>query len=222
MRSEVRVLPGPPSVAVRGADKTVRGTVLSDGSRAAMRRGCRGESKHLAVSVCRADVRTAARPSRHSRSGVTLKTVPRTVFAGPSGRPRDGAIAQLGERVLCKHEVAGSSPAGSTIGFMRRGWCWDRILGDCVFRRAGVGARGVGTRQSLVFADVRPCGSVRWVPVVVGHGEEVCEAGFGPAAAYRSVRGVGCPWGPDPACVIRLECWVVGLCALRAALWTGC
>ena len=55
------------------------------------------------------------------------------------------------------------------------------------------------TRQSLVFAGVRPCGSVRWVPVVVGHGEEVCEAGFGPAAAYRSVRGVGCPWGPDPA-----------------------
>src|SRR3954453_19814705 len=26
----------------------------------------------------------------------------------------DGAIAQLGERVLCKHEVAGSIPAGST------------------------------------------------------------------------------------------------------------
>jgi hypothetical protein len=27
----------------------------------------------------------------------------------------EGAIAQLGERVLCKHEVAGSIPAGSTI-----------------------------------------------------------------------------------------------------------
>ena len=26
----------------------------------------------------------------------------------------NGAIAQLGERVLCKHEVAGSIPAGST------------------------------------------------------------------------------------------------------------
>ena len=26
----------------------------------------------------------------------------------------DGAIAQLGERVLCKHEVVGSNPIGST------------------------------------------------------------------------------------------------------------
>ncbi len=29
-----------------------------------------------------------------------------------------GAIAQLGERVLCKHEVVGSIPSGSTI-FLR-------------------------------------------------------------------------------------------------------
>ena len=27
----------------------------------------------------------------------------------------EGAIAQLGERVLCKHEVVGSIPSGSTI-----------------------------------------------------------------------------------------------------------
>ncbi len=31
-----------------------------------------------------------------------------------------GAIAQLGERVLCKHEVVGSIPSGSTILL----WCW--------------------------------------------------------------------------------------------------
>ena len=31
-----------------------------------------------------------------------------------------GAIAQLGERVLCKHEVVGSIPSGSTIGSVRR------------------------------------------------------------------------------------------------------
>ncbi len=30
-----------------------------------------------------------------------------------------GAIAQLGERVLCKHEVVGSIPSGSTIFVMR-------------------------------------------------------------------------------------------------------
>jgi hypothetical protein len=28
-----------------------------------------------------------------------------------------GAIAQLGERVLCKHEVVGSIPSGSTSAF---------------------------------------------------------------------------------------------------------
>ena len=34
-----------------------------------------------------------------------------SVFCIPSS---DGAIAQLGERVLCKHEVVGSIPSGST------------------------------------------------------------------------------------------------------------
>ena len=35
-------------------------------------------------------------------------------------RPSDenGAIAQLGERVLCKHEVVGSIPSGSTISLL--------------------------------------------------------------------------------------------------------
>ena len=30
---------------------------------------------------------------------------------------KEGAIAQLGERVLCKHEVVGSIPSGSTTLF---------------------------------------------------------------------------------------------------------
>ena len=32
---------------------------------------------------------------------------------------RSGAVAQLGERVLCKHEVIGSIPFSSTIFFVR-------------------------------------------------------------------------------------------------------
>ena len=40
------------------------------------------------------------------------------VFPGPPAPPcfcrHPGAIAQLGERVLCKHEVVGSIPSGST------------------------------------------------------------------------------------------------------------
>ena len=34
---------------------------------------------------------------------------------------KNGAIAQLGERVLCKHEVVGSIPSGSTILVSRVG-----------------------------------------------------------------------------------------------------
>ncbi len=33
---------------------------------------------------------------------------------GDRGSNKTGAIAQLGERVLCKHEVVGSIPSGST------------------------------------------------------------------------------------------------------------
>jgi hypothetical protein len=33
---------------------------------------------------------------------------------GPPLDPSHGAVAQLGERVLCKHEVVGSIPIGST------------------------------------------------------------------------------------------------------------
>ena len=37
-------------------------------------------------------------------------------MTAPAGRLPQGAIAQLVERVLCKHEVVGSIPSGSTRG----------------------------------------------------------------------------------------------------------
>ncbi len=47
-----------------------------------------------------------------------------------------GAIAQLGERVLCKHEVVGSIPSGSTIilalpAIAYLGACLSSILRIC-------------------------------------------------------------------------------------------
>ncbi len=33
---------------------------------------------------------------------------------------RDGALAQLGERLLCKHQVIGSIPIGSTTHLLLR------------------------------------------------------------------------------------------------------
>jgi hypothetical protein len=48
----------------------------------------------------------------------------------PSHSPAaSGAIAQLGERVLCKHEVVGSIPSGSTSG------SW-RSMGRCPIRHS--------------------------------------------------------------------------------------
>ena len=65
------------------------------------------------------------------RSEVQIFPGPPPLGVGPGDRPvgasallvlqpqvraiRIGAIAQLGERVLCKHEVVGSIPSGSTI-----------------------------------------------------------------------------------------------------------
>jgi hypothetical protein len=44
-----------------------------------------------------------------------------SAFCGGAAKPaRDGALAQLGERVLCKHEVTGSIPVGSTSSENRR------------------------------------------------------------------------------------------------------
>ncbi len=42
--------------------------------------------------------------------------LPVTTHECAPGKP-DGAIAQLGERLLCKQEVVGSIPSGSTIPF---------------------------------------------------------------------------------------------------------
>ena len=47
--------------------------------------------------------------------------LPGTAHEGAPGKP-DGAIAQLGERLLCKQEVVGSIPSGSTkpaVGLFR-------------------------------------------------------------------------------------------------------
>ena len=49
---------------------------------------------------------------QRSVSGIARRATPDFEKHSSSG---NGAIAQLGERVLCKHEVVGSIPSGSTI-----------------------------------------------------------------------------------------------------------
>ena len=46
-----------------------------------------------------------------------LPDPPLVLERGEQGNSLDGAIAQLGERLLCKQEVVGSIPTGSTIQF---------------------------------------------------------------------------------------------------------
>ena len=57
---------------------------------------------------------------------------------------RIGAIAQLGERLLCKHQVVGSIPTGSTSCFQAR------------FERDGGGwvSRGIRKARVLRLAQV--------------------------------------------------------------------
>ena len=43
---------------------------------------------------------------------------------------QNGAIAQLGERVLCKHEVVGSIPSGSTRSLQGVLPCVENVLRD--------------------------------------------------------------------------------------------
>ena len=48
------------------------------------------------------------------RSEVQILPDPPLAVGAPSRASRPGAIAQLGERLLCKQEVVGSIPTGST------------------------------------------------------------------------------------------------------------
>ena len=64
--------------------------------------------------------------------------------------PRGGAIAQLGERLLCKQEVTGSIPVGSTSKRVRRGisnqcraggdvdWCFFKRRSRLFFNNLGL------------------------------------------------------------------------------------
>ena len=54
----------------------------------------------------------------------------------------EGAIAQLGERLLCKQEVTGSIPVGSTIGIKVEPAQSPRGLGLRLPRVAGDGCSG--------------------------------------------------------------------------------
>jgi len=58
-----------------------------------------------------------------------------------------GAIAQLGERVLCKHEVVGSIPSGSTIYFTI----------EVVWVRSSVKKKSSAARVYVRWRDVCHC-----------------------------------------------------------------
>src|SRR5262249_526286 len=87
-RSEVQVFPGPPAFA---------GFACFGSASRKMREGCRAVARRAKVDV--PTWTSVGQSSRRSCASVRL-----------SGY---GALAQLGERVLCKHEVVGSIPKGS-------------------------------------------------------------------------------------------------------------
>jgi hypothetical protein len=97
---------------------------------------------------CRAEARESeGGPMTHSSSGY-------------------GAIAQLGERVLCKHEVVGSIPSGSTsLRWLRQLRLGEPDRGEgcrVEARRGGDGLEPIPintiVRENIVYAFTRPDG----------------------------------------------------------------
>ena len=132
---------------------------------------------------------------------VGLKTVrlPCSVFCPPKG-----AIAQLGERLLCKQEVVGSIPSGSTIAERERSEVGSH-------EPAGLAS---GADRNLERHAIRG-GVAALVPgavisdrqrFVLGHGEEASKRRFGDGSVrFARVMGLAhgccalerCPSGPS-------------------------
>ena len=98
--------------------------------------------------------------------------------------PRCGAIAQLGERLLCKQEVVGSIPSGSTSGMARpeanllarRSNDRRRVFSDIVKRRSlraagemkiSCAAQSPAFRRKVFCATARSRGKPRVAMLVV-------------------------------------------------------
>ena len=88
-----------------------------------------------------------------------------------AGRDPSGALAQLGERVLCKHEVTGSIPVGSTTP----------LLASAEHGLLGAPAREAGSR-------IRAGWPARRFAFRLSTGKS--DAGLGPAPAGGCVAQV--------------------------------
>ena len=55
------------------------------------------------------------KPQTAQKREILLSVTRSMAIINPLSKDRDGALAQLGERVLCKDEVRGSNPLSSTI-----------------------------------------------------------------------------------------------------------
>ena len=112
VRSEVRVFPGPPLLCLGGGLGPVGPGALSGLRRYAPGRLARQHGVgRWGTSVARS--RRRRRSSERSDASATRAAADAAYFF----LNKEGAIAQLGERVLCKHEVVGSIPSGSTTIF---------------------------------------------------------------------------------------------------------
>ena len=118
---------------------------------------------------------------------------------------RDGAIAQLGERLLCKQEVAGSIPAGSTdelplntgdLG--SRGGSGDRHSGPLeAFWKPSL--RRAAPRRVGVAPIPRPARSARSSPTHPHVEGTFCVSEFRSPGGPSTLRRETDPDGPSPA-----------------------
>ena len=120
-----------------------------------------------------------------------------------------GALAQLGERVLCKHEVVGSIPTGSTTlrpsGYAWRGQGLNKLEYPRRSRRAKRGARrshlaNTGSGPSVI--NIRPRDNISHLLVLTGTTEDCVLSDI---VKRRSIRVGSCNEGlPRKRSALRL------------------
>ena len=179
------------------------------------------------ISV-RSDVQVVPGPPRTGSAGRAGPGAGRPA-CGPDGRAMlGGALAQLGERLLCKQDVVGSSPSGSTMAVSAGcGLDGPHVHDHDLFRLCGIAGLAFGPASScfggLLLIVKRECirscpGSGFWRVRVRGPARDV---GSGEAGALDRSEGEEGRFrlGVLLACVVRLR---PGCFAGRASDGTAC
>ena len=154
-----------------------------------------------------------------------MRFVSRASSSSCAWRLSKGAIAQLGERVLCKHEVVGSIPSGSTIllvGVVERWFALSALSAKICFAFPAKGRfRPVGHAwlYDIVNMGIVRLSAATWM----GRAGEACASSTRLLGADRTIVETMRSWSFQNMIVDRSAWWreLPGRCPARAPLPRG-